>query len=95
MPFPEDMLPRLKPLAKKLIDHEMFGWLSDVGDLLAAFKSGNWPKLSFEDQERYLEKMTDTFHPRGMGDSVLCDDPDYRYVAERVDLELKAIRRKK
>ena len=95
MPFSDDMLPRLKPLAKKLVDHEMFGWLSDVSDLLAAFKSGNWPKLSLEDQERYLEKMTDTFHPRGMGDSVLSDDPDYRYVSERVDLELKAIRRKR
>jgi len=95
MPFVEDMLPRLKPLARKLVDEELFGYLSDVGDLLAAFKSGNWPKLSVEDQERYLEKMTVTFHVRGMGDSALGSDPDYSYVAERIALELKALRRQK
>ena len=95
MSFAEDMIPRLKPLAKKIIDHELFGDLSDVGDLLAAFKSGNWPKLSLEDQERYLEKMTATFHPRAMGDSALSDDSDYRFIVERVDLELRATRRKK
>ncbi len=95
MPFAEDMLPRLKPLAKKLVEHEMYGWLSDVADLLAAFKSGNWPKLSVEDQERYLEKMKITFHVRGMGDSVLGNDPDYQFVADRVDRELMSVRRQK
>ena len=95
MPFAEDMLPRLKPLATKLVEHEMYAWLSEVADLLAAFKSGNWPKLSIEDQERYLEKMKITFHVRGMGDSVLGSDSDYQYVADRVDLEIKAIRRQK
>lgn len=95
MPFAEDMLPRLKPLAKKLVEHEMYGWLSDVADLLAAFKSGNWPKLSVEDQERYLEKMKITFHVRGMGDSVLGNDHDYQFVADRVDRELISVRRQK
>lgn len=95
MPFAEDMLPRLKPLAKQLIEHEMYGWLSDVADLLAAFKSGNWPKLSVEDQERYREKMQVTFHVRGMGDSVLGNDSNYQFVADRVHLELKAIRRQR
>ena len=92
MPFAEDMLTRLKPLARKLIDHEMYGYLSDVADLLAGFSSGNWPKLSDEDQEEYLKTMSGTFHVRAMGDSELSDDPDYRFVLERVGQELRATR---
>ena len=94
MPFAEEMLARLRPLAKRLIECEMYDHLSDVADLLAGFKSGNWRTLSDEDQEHYLNKMKETFHVRGMGDSELGDDPDYRYVVERVSQELAAVRRR-
>lgn len=94
MAFADDMIPPLRALAKKLVDFEMYHDLSTVADLLAAFKSGNWPKLSFEDQASYLEKMKMTFHPRGMGDSRVGSEPEYDYVLDRVDLELRAIRRK-
>lgn len=94
MPFAEEMLSRLKPLAIRLIELEMYGYLSDVADLLAGFKSGNWPKLSDEDQEQYLKKMSDTFHVRGMGDSELFDDPNYQFVLERVGQELRAVQRR-
>jgi hypothetical protein len=94
MPFAEEMLARLKPLAIKLIELEMYGYLSDVADLLVCFKSGNWPRLADEDQEEYLKKMGDTFHVRGMGDSELFNDPNYQFVLERVGHELQAVRRR-
>ena len=95
MPFAEDMLPRLKPLAKKLLEYDEYGWLSDVADFIATFRSGKWLRLSIDDQERYLKKMKDTFHVRGMGDSALGSDSDYVFVANRVDLELTTICRAK
>ncbi len=94
MPFADDMIPPLRNLARKLIDYEMYGYLSQVADLLSAFKSGNWPKLSYEDQEIYLEKMQITFHVRGMGDSEVGDEPDYQYASKRIYDELHAISRK-
>jgi hypothetical protein len=95
MAFADEMIPPLRILAKKLIDQEMYGYLSEVADLLSAFKSGNWPKLSYEDQAVYLEKMSGTFHPRGMGDSEIGQEPEYEFVLSRIMLEEKAVRKKK
>ena len=94
MAFAEEMIVPLRRLAKKLIEFEMYPDLSTVADLLAAFKSGKWPALSYEDQEFYLEKMKSTFHPRGMGDSPIGNEPDYEFVLARVNAEYRAIRRK-
>jgi hypothetical protein len=95
MPFAEDMLARLKPLALKLVELGMYGYLSDVADLLTGFESGNWPKMSDEEQEQYLKQMADTtFHPKAMGDSELSDDSNYRYVAERIAQEYTIVRRR-
>lgn len=95
MAFADSMIPPLRSLAKRLLELEMYQDLSAVADLLAAFKSGNWPRLSFEDQESYLEKMQGTFHPRGMGDSPIRDEPAYDLVLTLVDAELRGVRRKK
>ena len=95
MPFAEEMIPPLRALARKLVDLEMYSHLSSVADLLAAFKSGNWPKLSLEDQEFYLEKMESTFHVRGIGDTPAGDEPEYRFILTRVDQEARALRKKK
>jgi hypothetical protein len=95
MAFADEMIPPLRILAKKLIDQEMYAGLSSVADLLTAFKSGNWPKLSYEDQEIYLQKMSGTFHPRGMGDSEIGQLPEYQFVIARIMSEEKAVRKKK
>jgi hypothetical protein len=95
MAFAEEMIPQLRSLAKKLVDFEMYSDLSAVADLLAAFKSGKWPGLSLDDQEFYLEKMQGTFHVRGMGDSPAGYEPEYRFILERVDRELRGLRKKK
>jgi len=93
MAFAEEMIPPLRVLAKKLIDQEMYHYLSSVADLLAAFKSGNWPKLSFQDQASYLEKMEGTFHPRGMGDSPVGSEPEYDFILARITQEQRAVRK--
>ena len=92
MPFADEMIPPLRALARKLIDYEMYLYLSSVAELLAAFKSGNWPKLSREDQQHYLENMKGTFHPKGMGDG-LCGEPEYDLICELIESELWALRR--
>jgi len=94
MPFAEDMIPPLRSLAHKLIDFELYGYLSEVAQLLAAFQSGNWPKLSYDDQEIYLEKMQGTFHVRGMGDTEAAGEPEYGLICDRVYHELRSVRRK-
>ncbi len=95
MPFAEDMLPPLRTLAKKLVDLEMYAYLSEVADLLNAFGSGNWPKLSVEDQEHYLKKMESTFHVRGMGDTPAGDGPEFLFVMTRIAHEIRALQKKK
>jgi len=93
--FEGRMVPRLKSLAGKLLEKERFGSLAKVSDILAGLSGDGWSRLSEEDKEYYLKKMSTDFHPRGpIGDSDLGWDEDYQAILELITYEEKGLKKK-
>lgn len=88
------IMPHLEGLAAKMLKNRDFGYLSTVADLMAGLIGPGWSRLADEDRLRYLEQMKIDFHPRGMGDSVYAEDPDYSAVLGLIDFEFRAVKRR-
>ena len=87
-------MPHLESLAAKMLKNRDFGYLKTVADLMAGLSGPGWSRLVDEDRERFLEQMKIDFHPRGMGDSIYFQDPDYSAILDLIDSEFRAVRRR-
>lgn len=87
-------MPHLERLAAKMLKNRDFDYLKTVAEMMAGLCGPGWSQLADEHKERHLEQMKIDFHPRGMGDSVYGDDPDYRAILDLIDSEFRAVRRR-
>lgn len=86
------MMPHLEKLAAKMLANRDFDYLRTVADLMAGLCGPEWSHLADEHKERYLNQMKTDFHPRGMGDSIYGEDPDYCAIIDLVESEFRAVR---
>jgi hypothetical protein len=88
------MMPHLEALAQKMLGNRHFGHLATASSLMAGLSRGGWERLSNDDKDYFLKKMSSDFHPKGMGDSEYGLDADYRSILELISDEQRVIRAK-